>query len=170
LQTVLPAVVAHREGVDGSAVEVQAPDFAEAEKEYVLMTQRESDTAMAAVRTRVLALLASWRNRLAYRKRTTIAVELVRELEAEGHCPAAQYACDTGVCTRELTQVIEKAGTHGVSELESARHINWAGQGRRVDAVASELRTQHPERCRALTVTGRNGQERVDWACTKVVR
>jgi hypothetical protein len=83
--------------VDGIAVEVQAPDFTEAEKEYVLMTQRESYTDMDAVRNRILALLAYRRNRLAYRKRTTIAVEMVREIEAEGHVPAAQYAFDNGV-------------------------------------------------------------------------
>jgi len=96
-QTVITAVVANRELVDGIAVEVQAPDFTEAEKEYVLMTQRESYTDMDAVRNRILALLAYRRNRLAYRKRTTIAVEMVREIEAEGHVPAAQYAFDNGV-------------------------------------------------------------------------
>jgi hypothetical protein len=122
-QTVLPAVVAHRELVDGVAVAVEAPDFAEAEKAYVLLTQRESSTAMEAVRTRVLALLASRRNGLTYRKRTTIAVESVREIEEAGHCPAAQYAFDTGVLTREWTQVIEQAGKHGVSESECARYI-----------------------------------------------
>jgi hypothetical protein len=169
-QTVITAVVANRELVDGIAVEVQAPDFTEAEKEYLLMTQRESYTAMDAVRNRVLALLAYRRNRLAYRKRTTIAVEMVREIEAEGHFPAAQYAFDNGVLTRELTQVIENAGKHWVSEIESSRHINWTGQWRRVEDVASELRTQHPESFRSLTVTGRNGQERVYWAFTKVVR
>jgi hypothetical protein len=169
-QTVITAVVANRELVDGIAVEVQAPDFTEAEKEYLLMTQRESYTAMDAVRTRVLELLAYRRNRLAYRKRTTIAVEMVREIEAEGHFPAAQYAFDNGVLTRELTQVIENAGKHWVSEIESSRHINWTGQWRRVEDVASELRTQHPESFRSLTVTGRNGQERVYWVFTKVVR
>jgi hypothetical protein len=124
--------------VDGIAVEVQAPDFAEAEQEYLLMTQRESYTEMEAARTRILELLASRRNRLTYRKRTTIAVEMVREIEAEGHFPAAQYAFDNGVLTRELTQVIESAGTHWVSEIERSRHINWAGPWRRVDDVAGE--------------------------------
>jgi hypothetical protein len=117
-QPVIPAVVAHRELVDGVAVEVQTPDFAAAEKEYVLMTQRESATEM------------------------------------EGHVPAAQYAFDTGVLTREWTPVIESAGKHWVSEIECSRHINWAGQWRRVDDGASEWRTPHPERFRPLAVTG----------------
>lgn len=168
--TVMTAVVANRELVDGIAVEVQAPDVAEAEKEYLLMTQRESYTDMEAVQNRVLALLAYRRNRLTYRKRTTIAVEIVREIEEEGHFPAAQYAFDTGVLTRELTQVIESAGKHWGSEIERSRHINWAGQWRRVDDVASELRTHHPASFRPLAVTGRKGQERAYWAFTKVVR
>jgi hypothetical protein len=169
-QTVLTTVVANRACVDGIAVEVHAPDVAEAEQEYLLMTQRESYTEMEAARTRILELLASRRNRLTYRKRTTIAVEMVREIEAEGHVPAAQYAFDNGVLTRELTQVIESAGKHWVSEIASSRHINWAGQWRRVDDMAGELRTHHPESFRPRTVAGRNGQERAYWAFTKVVR
>jgi hypothetical protein len=169
-QTVITAVIANRTYVDGIAVEVQAPDFAEAEQEYFRMTQRESYTAMEAARIRLLELLAYKRNRLAYRKRTAIAVEIVREIEAEGQFPTAQYAFDNGVLTRELTQVIESAGKHWVSELERSRHIQWAGQWRRVDDVAGELRAQHPESFRPLTVKGRNDQEQLYWAFTKVVR
>jgi hypothetical protein len=169
-QTVITAVVSNRALVDGLAVEVQAPDFAEAEREYLLMTRQETYTQMAAVQNRLVELLAYRRNRLAYRKRTAIAVEVVREIEEEGHVPAAQYAFDNGVLTRDLTRVIESAGKHWVSEIECSRHINWAGYWRRVDDVGAELRTHHPESFRPLTVTGRNGQEREYWAFTKVVR
>jgi hypothetical protein len=169
-QTVITAVVSNREFVDGLAVEVQVPDFAEAEREYLLMTRHESYPQMAAVQNRLLEGFAYRRNRLAYRKRTAIAVEVVREIEEEGHFPAAQYAFDTGVLTLELTRVIESAGKHWVSEIECSRHINWAGQWRRVDEVGVELRTQHPESFRPLKVPGRNGQEREYWAVTKVVR
>jgi hypothetical protein len=162
--------VSNRELVDGLAVEVPAPDFAEAERESVLMSRQETYTHMAAVQNRLVELLAYRRNRLAYRQRTAIAVEVVREIEAEGHFPAAQYAFDNGVLTRDLTRVIESAGTHWVSEIECSRHINWVGHWRRVDDVGAALRTHHPESFRPLTVTGRKGQEREYWAFTKVVR
>lgn len=169
-QTVITAVVSNRACVDGLAVEVQAPDFAEAEREDLLMTRQESSTHMAAVQNRLMEWLASQRNRLAYRKRTAIAVEVVREIEEAGHFPAANYACDSGVLTLELTRVIESAGKHGVSEIECSRHIHWAGPWRRVDEVGAERRTQHPESFRPLKVSCRHGQEREYWAFTKVVR
>jgi hypothetical protein len=100
-QTVITAVVSNREFVDGLAVEVQEPDFAEAEREYVLMTRQESSTQMEAVQNRLVELLAYRRNRLAYRKRTAIAVEVVREIEEEGYFPTANYAFDSGVLTLE---------------------------------------------------------------------
>ena len=123
-QTVITAGVANRAVVDGSAVEVQTLAFAAAEKEYWLMTQRESYTDMEAVRNRVLELLASRRNRLMSRQRTTIAVEIVRAIEEAGPFPAAQYAFDPGGLPREWTQVSESAGQHGVRESESSRHSN----------------------------------------------
>ena len=57
-----------------------------------------------------------------------------------------------------------------MSELECARHINWRGQWRRVDQVAAELRGQHPESFRPVTVTCRNGKAKQYWVFTKVVR
>src|SRR5262249_37242051 len=110
------------------------------------------------------------RNRLAYRKRTEMAVEIVRQIEEEGHFSQANYAFDNGVLTRELTRLIEDRGKHWVSEIESSRHINWQGQWRRVDEVAQELRTNHPESFRQLKVKVRSGEEREYWAFTKVVR
>jgi hypothetical protein len=95
---------------------------------------------------------------------------MVRQLEAEGHFPHANYAFDNGVLTVALTRLIEPRGKHGVSELECARHINWHGQWRRVDLVAAELRGQHPESFRPVTVSCRNGTAKPYWVFTKVVR
>jgi hypothetical protein len=72
--------------------------------------------------------------------------------------------------TVELTRWIEGAGKHWVSELESSRHIPWAGQWQRVDEVATALRCAHPESFRAIQVRGRNGETKQYWAFTKVVR
>src|SRR5512143_86841 len=100
---------------------------------------------LAEVRQRLLELLHYHQHRLEYRKRTEMAVEIVRQLEAEGHFPEAHYAFDHGVLTLELTRLIERSGKHWVSEVEVSRHIQWQGQWRRVDDVAAELRRQHPE-------------------------
>jgi hypothetical protein len=99
-----------------------------------------------------------------------MAVEIVRQLEAEGHFPEAYYAFDHGVLTLELTRLIESRGKHWVSELEISRHIQWQGHWRRVDEVAAELRQQHPESFRPIKVQCRNGAEKVGFVFTKVVR
>jgi hypothetical protein len=168
-QTVVTAVVSNRELVDGLAVEVQQPDYAEAEMEYLVMTGQESYTQMEEVLKRIVELLAYQRNRQAYRKRTEMGVEIVRQIEDEGHFPEANYAFDNGVLTLELTRMIEERGKHWVSEIECSRHINWMGQWRRVDEVGAELRANHPESFRHLKVKGRNGQEREYRAFTKVI-
>ena len=72
--------------------------------------------------------------------------------------------------TVDLTRVIEQSGKHWVSELECSRHINWHGQWRRIDQVAAELRMQHPESFRLVTVQCRNGEKKQYWVFTKVVR
>ena len=82
---------------------------------------------------------------------------MVQQLEQEGHFPQAHYAFDKGVLTLELTRGIESVGKHWVSEVECSRHIQWQGQWRRVDAVAAELRRDHPESFRPVRVRGRNG-------------
>jgi hypothetical protein len=79
---------------------------------------------------------------LEYRKRTEIAVEIVRQLEDEGPFPQVHYAFDKGVLTLELTRLIESRGKHWVSEIEVSRPIQWEGHWRRVDEVAAELRQQ----------------------------
>jgi len=169
-QTVVTASISNRELVDGLAVEVQLPNFGEAELEYLAMTRQESYTQMEEVEKRLVELLSYQRNRLAYRKRTEMVVEMVRLIESEGQFPEANYAFDNGVLTLELTQLIESKEKHWVSEIECSRNINWEGHWRRVDEVDDELRTQHPESFRPIKVKGRNGEERKYWAFTKVVR
>src|SRR5499427_11109755 len=101
-QTVVTAVVANRALVDGIEVRVQAPNVCEAEEAYLQATMRESCGHMEAVRTRFLELLHHLQHRFAYKKRTEIAVEIVKQLEQEGHFPTAHYAFDNGVLTLEL--------------------------------------------------------------------
>jgi hypothetical protein len=69
-----------------------------------------------------------------------------------------------------LARLIESKGKHWVSELEGSRHIQWVGQWRRVDEVAAELRSEHPESFRRLEVRCRNGATKPFGAFTKVGR
>ena len=57
-----------------------------------------------------------------------MAVDIVRQLEAEGAFPQADYAFDCGVLSRPLTELIEASGKHWVSEIESSRlnSLAWA--------------------------------------------
>jgi hypothetical protein len=169
-QTVVTGVVSNRDWVDGLEMVVQDPRDLKAEAEYLRATAKTEYTQMAEAHQRLLELLHYRTHQLGYRKRTEIAVEIVRQLEAEGQFPQAHYAFDNGVLTLELTRLIERSGKHWVSELEVSRHIQWQGRWRRVDEVAAELRQQHPESFRSMKVSCRNGEEKCFWAFTKVVR
>jgi hypothetical protein len=138
LQTVVPAVVANRAGLDGLDVMVQDPLDLHAEEAYWHATAKVSDTQMAEVRQRVVELLHHQLHRRTYRKRTELVVEVVQQLETEGAFPQAHYAFDQGVLTVDLTRLLARGGTHWVSDIACARHINWRGQWRRVDQVAAE--------------------------------
>jgi hypothetical protein len=127
-QTVVTAVLANRDLIDGVEVVVQQPDRYEEEMAYLKETGRESYAQMDAARGRLLELLHHLLHRLDYKKRTEIALAIVQQLEQEGHFPRAHYAFDNGVLTLELTRCIESVGKHWVSELESSRHIQWQGQ------------------------------------------
>lgn len=83
------ALIANREVIDGIAVEVQFPNFAEQERDYLKEAAKETYAQMEAVQKRLLELLHYQKNRLAYRKRTEIAIESVREIEGEGQFPQA---------------------------------------------------------------------------------
>jgi hypothetical protein len=169
-QTVVTAVLANRTRLDGIEVRVQPPKRYEEEMAYLNETVRESYTQMEEARGRVLELLHHLLHRLGYQKRTEMALDIVKQLEGEGHFPQAHYAFDNGMLNLELSRVIEAAGKHWVSELEGSRHLQWQGQWTRVDAVASELRRTHPESFRPVQVRCRNGETKGFWAFTKVVR
>ena len=169
-QTVVTAVVSNCEWIDGLEVVVQDPKDLKAEAAYLKATAKESYEQMAEARERLLEVLHYRIHQLQYRKRTEIAVEIVRQLEAEGQFPQAHYAFDNGVLTLELTRLIESCGKHWVSEVEVSRHIQWQGHWRRVDEVGAELRHHHPASFRPVKVNCRNGEEKVFLAFTKVVR
>ncbi|MDJ0708534.1 MAG: hypothetical protein QNJ46_35150 [Leptolyngbyaceae cyanobacterium MO_188.B28] len=169
-QTVVTAAVANPHRVDGLAVEVQQPNYQKEELRYLTMTQRDSYEQMEQVRERLLELLHYHQHRLSYRKRTEIAVEIVRQIEAEGCFPQADYAFDQGVLTCPLTTLIESAGKHWVSEIESTRLILWKDQWTQVQKVAKQLKQTHPESFRHKRVRCRNGEIREIWAFSKVVR
>ncbi|EKQ69279.1 hypothetical protein OsccyDRAFT_1904 [Leptolyngbyaceae cyanobacterium JSC-12] len=169
-QTVVTATIANRHLIDGIDVVVQFPDFSVAEREYLKVTAKSHYDDLDQVRERLIEMLHYHKNRLEYRKRTEIAVEIVRQVEAEGQFPTADYAFDNGVLTVELTTMIESAGKHWVSEVESSRNILWNDQWQRVDAIGLELRIHHPESFRPIQVTCRNGETKPIWAFTKVVR
>lgn len=169
-QTVVTAGIANRHLIDGIAMVVQVPHRCEQEMTYLKETVQTSYEQMEDVQTRLLELFHHWEHRLAYKKRTEIALEIVQQLEAEGHFPQSAYAFDNGLLNLPLTRYIEQSGKHWVSNLESSRHIQWQGQWRRVDDVAAELRRAHPESFRQIRVRGRNGETSVHWVFTKVVR
>lgn len=168
-QTVVTAAISNREFIDGLAVEVQQPSNREEELAYLEATGKDAYTQMEQVYKRLLELMHFHKNELGYKKRTEIALEIVREIEAEGHFPNADYAFDNGVLWLGLTQFIESSGKHWVSELESSRNINWQGEWKRVDVIAQEIR-EHPKSFRPYKVRCRNGEIKDFWAFTKVVR
>ena len=169
-QTLVTAVVSNHTFIDGLDVVVQEPSRQKQEMAYLRATVRESYEHMEAVRERLLELLHYLQHKLAYKKRTEIALELVKQIEREGHFPEANYAFDNGVLSLDLTRFIEKCDKHWVSELECSRNIQWRGDWVRVDALSAKLRKNHPDGFRHYTVDCRNGESKDYWAFTKVVR
>jgi hypothetical protein len=169
-QTVVTAVIANRQVIDGLEVIVQEPKALKEENAYLEATSKDSYAQMEEARTRVLELLHHRQHQLEYRKRTEIAWEVVHQLEEEDQFPQANYAFDNGVLHLELTKYVESRGKHWVSEMECSRHIQWSGQWRRVDSVATELKREHPESFRSIIVQCRNGEKKSFWVFTKAVR
>jgi hypothetical protein len=168
-QTVVTAVIANRQLIDGIDLQLQEPSFWKEEETYLKATVQASYEQMEQARTRLMELLYQLEHKLAYKKRTEI-VEMVQQLEEEGKFPHADYAFDNGVLTVELTRLIENKGKHWVSEVESSRHILWTEEWRRIDEVATELRQRHPESFRKVIVRCRNGERKEFWAFTKSAR
>ena len=169
-QTVVTAAVANPHRVDGLAVEVEQPNYQKEELVYLNMTRRDSSDPMEQVQERLLELLHYRQHQLSDRKRTERVVDIVRQIEAEGHYPQADYAFDQGVLTHPLTTLMESCGKHWVSEIECNRLILWQGQWLPVQRVAAQLKQDHPESFRPIKVRCRNGDMREIWAFTKVVR
>jgi len=169
-QTVVTAVLANRELIEGVAVVVQQPNRQGEEVAYLQETVRASYEQRDEARGRVLELLHHLLHRQGYRKRMEIAREIVQQLEDEGHFPQANYAFDKGVLTVELTGFIERLGKHRVSELECSRHIQWQGRWQRIDAIVDALRRDHPDSFRPVRVRCRNGDTKQLWGFTKVIR
>jgi hypothetical protein len=157
-QTVVTAVIANRARLDGIEVLVQQPSRQDEELAYLQETGRARYAQMEEARERVLELLHHRVHCLGYKKRTELALDIVQQLEQEGHFSSAHYTFDHGVLSLELSRGIERAGKHWVSELECSRHIQWQGQWQRVDTVAHTLQQAHPESFRAVRWHCRNGQ------------
>lgn len=168
--TLLTAVLANRKRLDGLAVEVQGAKWEAEELAYLQASRQESYNDTAAVMERLSELVAYQGNREAYRTRTEILIEVVQQIEAEGQFAQADYAFDGGVCAAELTQVIEQADKHWVSELACNRSVLWHNQWTRIDAVATELRQRAVSAFRHYQIRQRNGEPKELWAFSKVLR
>src|SRR5215831_6508518 len=75
-QTVVTAVVANRQLIDGLDLQVQEPSVCEEEETYLKATVQESYTQMEQARERLVELLHHLQHRLAYKKRTEMVVEI----------------------------------------------------------------------------------------------
>src|SRR5215831_11086014 len=117
-QTVVTAVIANRARLDGIEVLGQQPNRQDEELAYLQETGRDTYRQWEEARGRVLELLHHLVHCLGYKKRTELALDIVQQLEREGHFPSAHYAFDHGVLSLELSRGIEHAGKHWVSELE----------------------------------------------------
>jgi hypothetical protein len=162
-QTVLTAVVSHQERFEGVEAVVQTPGFEKEEEAYLKATDSVSYAAVEGARHRLIELLSYETPRRAYKTRTELFVEIVQQLEDEGHFPDVAYVFDNGVLSRPLTLAIAARGKYWRSDLEKSRNINWKGPWRRVDSGAEELRRDSPQAFRKYTVTLRNGEPRTCW-------
>ena len=132
------AVIANRQLIAGSELQIQEPSAGKEEEAYLQATGQASYEQLEQARTRLLELLPHLEHRLAYQNRTEIVVAMVGQVEEEGKFAQADYAFDNGVLTLELTRLIESKGKPWVSEVESSRHILWKDRWRRIDEVATE--------------------------------
>ena len=169
-QTIVTAAIANPHRVDGIGVEVQQANYQKEELAYLKMTRQENYETMEKVRERLIELLHYHQHRLSYKKRTEMAVEMVKQIEIEGNYPEADYAFDQGVLTCALTSLIESVGKHWVSEIEKNRLILWDGKWRQAQVVAEQLKQIHPESFRYKKVRCRNNEMREIWAFSKVIR
>ena len=171
-QTVVTAVVANRDLIDGVEVVVQPPNRCEEEVAYLQETVRESYDADGRQRgggcwSCCTTCCTGWPTRSGRRSLWRLSSSSNRRATF----PRRNYAFDNGLLTLELTRCIESVGKHWVSELESSRHIQWQGQWQRVDTVADRSCDESIPRVSARSrCGGRNGETKQFWVFTKVVR
>ena len=89
LQTVVTAVIANRQLIDGIDVQIQEPSAGKEEETYLQATVQASYEQMEPARTRLWELLHYREHQLADKKRTEIVVEMVAQVEEEGKFPQA---------------------------------------------------------------------------------
>jgi hypothetical protein len=82
-QTVVTAGVSTSEGNESLEIVAQDPNDVKAEEAYLRATAKASYEQMGEAQQRLLELLHYYKPRLEYRKRTAIAVAIVRQLEAD---------------------------------------------------------------------------------------
>ena len=78
-QTTVTAVVANRQLIDGLEARIQEPAVSKEEEGYLKATVQASYEQIEQARTRLLELLHHVEHKLAYKKRTEIGVEMVRQ-------------------------------------------------------------------------------------------
>lgn len=88
-QTVVTAVIANRARLDGIEVLVQQPNRQDEELAYVQETGRAHYTQIEEARGRLLELVHHRGHGLGDKKRTELALDIVQQLEQEGHFPSA---------------------------------------------------------------------------------
>jgi len=169
-QILLTAVLANRERIDGLDVMVQAPLFEQEELGYLQATRKDSYGNKQEAAKRLVEVLCHMKHKKAYKKRSVLFREMVQRIEEEEVCPPAAYVFDNGVLSLELIQYLEAREKFWLSELEKSRHIFWDNRYQRIDEVAGQLRTQHPESFRQVTIQCRNGEMKTYWVFTKCAR
>jgi len=169
-QILLTAVLSNRERIDGLDVVVQAPCFEQAELNYLQATGKASYSNKQEAARRLVEVVCHMKHNKAYKKRSVLFREMVQRIEEEAVCPPAVYVFDNGVLSLELTQYLEAREKFWLSELENSRHIFWNNRYQRIDEVADQLRTEHPESFHQVSVPCRNGEVKSYWVFTKCVR
>jgi hypothetical protein len=169
-QTFITGVISNSRAIDGLDLLIQNPDWSKEELGYLNSTVKENYEKVEDAQKRLLVLLYSHKNKLAYKKRTELCLELAQKTEEEGNFPQANYAFDNGVLNLELCQFIEGCEKHWVSELERSRKIIWDGEWLRIDKVFQILKETSAKSFRPVIVKQRDGKTKSYMVFSKVVR
>ncbi len=171
MQTVVTAVIANRDIIDGIDVVVQEPSFIDEEKIYLNATVKKGYNNIKDARTRLLELLHFRKHSVSYKTRPEIAADIVKNIEKNDTFREAPYVFDNGLLSDNLAGIIKREGKQWVSEIEKNRKIIWNNQWTSVHIVAGELAQNHAETAfRPVTIECRNGDKKKFWVFTKVVR